>query len=71
MGDLEGFSYKRFPAERRKACVPVTSARPSGARRSLTGRAVGDQSGGDVPSEGRGPASVDFEHQEDKGVVEK
>jgi hypothetical protein len=37
--------YKRFPAPRRRACVPVTSTRPSGTERSQQTRAAGQASG--------------------------
>jgi hypothetical protein len=64
-------SYKRFPAERRRACVPVTSARLRGTARSLPVRAVKGASGAGASPGGSAPAPVDFIIKRNKGVVEK
>ncbi len=63
---------RRFPAARRMACLPVTSACLCGDHQwSLSGRAVAAVSGvGVFPSVGS--ASVSFDcHREDKGVMFK
>jgi hypothetical protein len=70
MSDLARSSYKRFPAERRKACVPVTSAHPNGTKKSLLERAGAQQSGVEAPPEGM-VLRRSIRNQEDKGVVEK
>ena len=72
-----GSSYKRFPVQRRRACVPVASARARGAGRSVeTGRsvperAVAQANGGGVSPGRSAPVPVEFDYQEDKGVVDK
>jgi hypothetical protein len=63
--------YKRFPAQRRTWCVPVTSARPDETRRFRQASAVGQASGGGVSPEGSGSAPVDLNIKRIKGVVEK
>jgi hypothetical protein len=53
--------YRRFPAQRRTWCVPVTSARPSGAKNgSQRTRAVGHESGEGAAPDGSGSAPVDL-----------
>jgi hypothetical protein len=51
--------HKRFPAQRRTWCVPVTSTRPEGAERSHRARDVGQASGEGVSPDGSGSAPVD------------
>jgi hypothetical protein len=58
--------YKRFPAERRRACVPVTSVRPDETVRSQPGRAAGQASGDGTPPEGGGPVPVDLKSRGSK-----
>jgi hypothetical protein len=52
--------YKRFPAERRKACMPVTSTRPSQATRSQQARAVAQQNGRGASPGRSAPAPLDL-----------
>jgi hypothetical protein len=62
--------YKRFPVARRRACVPVTSARPAEAEKSQQVRAAAQQSGAGISRE----ESIDAGRSEIKrikGVVEK
>jgi hypothetical protein len=63
--------YKRFPASRRKWCVPVTSARPRETEESQRARAAGQESGDGPAPEGSGSAPVDLKSKRIKGVVEK
>jgi hypothetical protein len=63
-------SYKRFPAERRRACVPVTSARPAGAEKSRQARAAAQQSGAGISRE-ESVGAGRSETKRIKGVVEK
>jgi hypothetical protein len=63
--------YKRFPAERRTWCVPVTSTRPTETERSRKDRAAGQESGEGASPEGSGSAPVDLNIKRIKGVVEK
>jgi hypothetical protein len=58
--------YKRFPAQRRTWCVPVTSARADGAERFQSGRAAAQESGDGVSPEGSGPAPVDLKSRGSK-----
>jgi hypothetical protein len=62
---------KRFPAERRQACVPVTSTRANEAERSLRARAASQTSGEGASPEGSASAPVDLNIKRIKGVVEK
>jgi hypothetical protein len=71
MSGIPRTSFKRFPAERRRACVPVTRARPRGTRGSLPGRAVAGKSGIGAASEREALLPVDFIIKRNKGVVEK
>jgi hypothetical protein len=57
---MSASSLRRFPAERRRACVPVTGARPRGTRRSLPARAVAKQSGIGASPEREALLPVDF-----------
>jgi hypothetical protein len=52
--------YKRFPTQRRRACVPVTSTRPDQTGRSVQTRAVGQASGEGASPQGSGSAPVDL-----------
>jgi hypothetical protein len=52
--------YKRFPVARRRACVPVTSARTDEADRSQQARDVGQASGEGASPKGSGSAPVDL-----------
>jgi hypothetical protein len=64
-------SYKRFPAARRTACVPVTSARADRAERSVRARAAGQASGDGASPGRRASVPVDLNIKRIKGVVEK
>jgi hypothetical protein len=63
--------YKRFPVQRRRACVPVTSTPLDKTGRSHQARAAGQASGGGVSPERSGSAPVDLNIKRIKGVVEK
>jgi hypothetical protein len=63
--------YKRFPVLRRRACVPVTSARAAETKKAQRARAAGQASGEGASPEGSGSAPVDLNVKRIKGVVEK
>jgi hypothetical protein len=63
--------YKRFPTQRRKACVSVTSVLADEAGRSQRARAAGQANGAGTTPRGSGSAPVDLNVKRIKGVVEK
>jgi hypothetical protein len=68
---MSASSFKRFPAQRRTACVPVTSTRPDETERSQWTGAGGQASGDGVSPGRRASVPVDFAIKRIKGVVEK
>jgi hypothetical protein len=58
--------HRRFPAARRQACVPVTSARADEAREPHRARAAGQASGEGTSPDGSGPAPVDLKSRGSK-----
>jgi hypothetical protein len=59
--------YKRFPAQRRTWCVPVTSTRPNEAKNgSQRARDVGQANGEGASPEGSGSAPVDLKSRGSK-----
>jgi hypothetical protein len=64
--------YKRFPVQRRRRCVPVTSARPNEVKNGpQQARAVAEASGDGVSPEGDRVGAGRSEIKRIKGVVEK
>jgi hypothetical protein len=59
-------SFKRFPAQRRRACVPVTSARPDETEKSQQACAAEQASGDGAPPEGSALVPVDLKSRGSK-----